>query len=104
MVISILTIETCEKAYISSAIKNSLLLLFAFNIFLFKYILCIYYLLYFRKDQVKIQALIDFGSKFNAMISVYVERLKLKAQSINIKAQIINSSNFQTFKIIFASF
>lgn len=43
-----------------------------------KHVLCIYYPLYFKKDQPKIQALIDFGSKVNAMTPAYAKQLGLQ--------------------------
>lgn len=51
-----------------------------------KCILCIYYPIRFNKDQVKVQALIDFGSKVNTMTLVYVARLYLKVRPTNVNA------------------
>ena len=42
---------------------------------LLKRILCIHYPLQFRKNQYEIQALIDFGSKVNAMTPTYAKKL-----------------------------
>lgn len=44
---------------------------------LFKRILYIYYLVYFRKDQIRIQILITSGNKVNIMILVYIKKLSL---------------------------
>lgn len=38
----------------------------------------IYYLLYFKKDQIKVYALLDLGNKENVMVSVYMVSLGLK--------------------------
>lgn len=76
----ILIIETYKKAYIFSAIKNTFLL----NIFWLKYMLCIYYLMQFKKNQVKVQVFLNFGSEVNIIILAYATKLGLKVQLINI--------------------
>lgn len=43
-----------------------------------KRIPCFYKLMQFKKDQAKIRALLDFGSKVNIMTLVYVAKLDLK--------------------------
>lgn len=53
---------------------------------LLKRIPCIYYLLCFRKDQTKIQALIDFASEVNAISLAYAAKLGLKIRPTNIRA------------------
>lgn len=41
----------------------------------FKCMLCIYYLFCFKKDQHKIQALINSNNKVNAITSTYIKKL-----------------------------
>lgn len=48
------------------------------SILLFERMLCIHYSLCFRKDQCKIQALINSGSKINMMALAYIAKLSLK--------------------------
>lgn len=62
----------------------------------------IYYLIQFKKN--KIQAPINSNSKINAMIPAYSSKLNLKIYCINIKAQKIDGSIFEIFKIFLASF
>lgn len=38
----------------------------------FEHILCIHHLVQFKKDQVKVQALLNFDIKINTMISAYM--------------------------------
>lgn len=59
------------------------------------WVLCIYYPIWFKKN--KIQALIDFDSKKNAMILVYTSKLDFKVHQINVKAQKIDYSILKTF-------
>ena len=66
---------------------------------------CIYYPLHFRKDKKnEVWALINFGSKVNAMTPAYVLKLGLKVRQINVRAQKIDGSTLETFKIVLASF
>lgn len=71
---------------------------------LLKYVLCIYQLVWLKKAQAKIQALLDFGSKLTAMTSAYAIKLDLKVQSINVGAPKIDGFTFQIFEIVLASF
>ena len=64
----------------------------------------IYDSIQFNKSKIYVQILIDFGSKVNAMISEYALKLSLKVCSTNVRAQKINSSIFETFEIVLASF
>lgn len=51
----------------------------AIKIFLlFKYILYIYYLLWFKKDQAKVKALLNFDNKINIKIFFYIGKPDLK--------------------------
>lgn len=97
-----MTIEACREAYTLPAAKNIVLLLL--SIPLLEYVSCIYYLLYFKKNQTKIQALINSGSEVNAMTLIYTARLRLKARSTNVNAQKIDSSTLKTFGIVLTSF
>lgn len=58
----------------------------------------------FKKKQAKFWALLDIGSEINFMTLAYIAKLSLKIQLINIKAQKINNSIFETFGIILTSF
>lgn len=75
------------------------------EIILLEKIQCIYYLFYIQKDkESNVQALINLGSKVNAMILAYTNKLGLKIYSTIVGAQKKDGSLFQTFKIILASF
>lgn len=41
-------------------------------------VLCIYYLVWFKKNPVKVQALLNFGNKVNVMTLTYIAKLGLK--------------------------
>lgn len=66
---SILTIEASKKVYTPPTAKNTPPL---------KYVLCIHQFIQFKKGQVKVQALLNFGNKINVMTSAYVASLELK--------------------------
>lgn len=68
------------------------------------YISYIYYLVQFKKDQVKIQTLIDFGNKVNIMNSAYAAKLGLNIQQTNINTQKIDGFILLTFEMIMAYF
>lgn len=53
-------------------------------------VFCIHYLIWFQKDKSSIQALIDSGSKFNAMLPTYVKKLGLQIRKTNVGAQKID--------------
>lgn len=63
---------------------------------------CIHYPVWFKKD--KIKALINSGSKVNAMSLRYALKLGLKVRYTNVKTQKINGSTFKTFGMVLASF
>lgn len=71
---------------------------------LLKYILYIYYLMRFKKDQAKIQTLIDSSYEVNAMIPAYTAKLGLKIQSTNIRVQKIDYPTLKTFGIVLINF
>lgn len=60
---------------------SSKILTIIINFLLFKHILYIYYLIWFKNDKTKIQALIDFNIKFNVMTPTYIK----KTRSLNLK-------------------
>lgn len=64
----------------------------------------IHYLLYFQKDIAEIKTLIDLGSKVNIILLAYSSKLGLKVCHTNIRAQKIDGSTFEMFKIVLASF
>lgn len=107
-----LIIETCKKTYISSVIKNGLPLLldtppldiFPFDTPLLKCMPCIYHLVYLKKDQAKVQVLLNFNSKINTITPVYIARLGLKICPTNARAQKIDGSIFAMFKMVLTYF
>lgn len=74
------------------------------DLLLLERVLCIYYLLCFRKDNSDIKTLLDSGRKVNAMTPAYASKLGLKVRSTNIGAQKINGSTLETFEMTLASF
>lgn len=67
-------------------------------------VLFIYYLMQFRKNQVKTQALIDSGSEINVITLAYIASLGLKVWQTNVGAQKINGSTLEIFEIALTSF
>ena len=65
---------------------------------------CIYYLVEFQKDKATIQALIDSGSKANAMTPAYTKQLGFRTQKTDVGAQKIDGSSLDTFGIVIAGF
>ena len=64
----------------------------------------IHYPLRFQKETAGVRAWVDLGSKFNAMTPTYAAKLGLKVQKIDIGAQKIDGSIFETFGMILADF
>ena len=65
----------------------------------------IHYSMQFWKDQgATIRALINLGSKVNAMPPVYAKQLGLQVQKTDIEAQKIDSSLLRIFGIVIAGF
>lgn len=64
----------------------------------------IYYLLYFKKIQAKIQALINSDNEVNTMTPAYVKKLCFCIRKTDIGVQKINNSIFETFKMVLANF
>lgn len=58
----------------------------------------------FKKDQAKTQVLIDSSSEINAINRAYIVNLRLKVFSTNVEAQKIDSSTFEIFVMVLASF
>lgn len=69
-----------------------------------KHILCIYYPVWFKKNQAKIRALLDFADEVNAIVPAYMAKLSLKVWLINVGAQKIDGYILETFGMILASF
>ena len=65
-------------------------------------VLYIYYPIRFKKKEV--QALIDSGSKVNAITPAYALRLGLWVYRTNIGAQKIDGSTLEIFEIVLTSF
>ena len=65
---------------------------------------CIHYPLRFRKDTVGVRALVDLGSKVNAMTPAYAAKLGLQVRKADIGAQKIDGSTLETFGMVLADF
>ena len=67
---------------------------------------CIYYPVRFQEDQgqEQVRALLDSGSKVNAMSLAYAKRLGLKTRKTNVRAQKIDGSAQETFGMVIANF
>ena len=63
---------------------------------------CIHYLVRFQEEQVR--ALLDSGSKVNAINPDYARKLGLKIRKTNIGAQKIDGSALETFGMVIADF
>ncbi len=62
---------------------------------------CIWYSNIF-KDQTKV--LLDPGSKVNAMSQVFADQLSLKIWKTNVRAQKIDSTTLETYRIVVSTF
>lgn len=69
-----------------------------------KYLLYIYYPLYFKKDKGNIKALINSNNKVNIIVLTYMAKLGLKIWLTNVSNKKINSSTFKIFGIVLANF
>ena len=70
---------------------------------------CIYYPVWFQENQEQegqrqVRALLNSGSKVNAMSPAYAKRLGLKIWKINVGAQKIDSFALKTFAMVIADF
>lgn len=92
--------EFAANSKLSITAAKALALVIDYSALLLECVACTYYLVQFKKNQVKIQALLDFSSEINIITPTYIAKLDLKVQSNNIKAQKINDSTFKTFKMV----
>lgn len=69
-----------------------------------EYVLCIYHPMRFKKNEVKVQTLLDFGGKINVMTLVYAAKLDLKVRAANVKVQKIDGCILEMFEIVLTSF
>ena len=70
---------------------------------------CIYYPVWFQKDQgqedqEQVKALLNSGSKVNAISPAYIERLGLKTWKTNVGVQKIDDSALETFGMVITDF
>ena len=70
---------------------------------------CIYYLVWFQEDQEQesqkqVKALLNNGSKINAMNPTFIRKLGFHIRMTNVGAQKINGSTLKTFRIVIADF
>ena len=63
---------------------------------------CIHYLVQFQEKQVR--ALLNSGSKVNAMSPAYAKKLGLKTRKTNVGAQKIDGSALEKFRMVIADF
>ena len=68
------------------------------------WVFCIYYPIWFKKNEIQVQALINSGSEVNAMTPGYASKLGLKIRPTNVGAQKIDGSTLKTFGMVLASF
>lgn len=92
----------CKMVYTFSTTENSFPP--TLNVHLLKHTLCIHHLFHFKKDQIKVQALLNSGNKFNVIAPAYATSLDLKIRSTNVKAWKIDGFTFLTFNIPSANF
>ena len=74
-----------------------------------KKILCIHYPVRFQEDQEQegqeqVRALLNSGSKVNAMSPAYAKRLGFKTRKTNVGAQKIDGSALETFGMVITDF
>ena len=64
----------------------------------------IYYPVRFQEDQRQVRALLNSGSKVNAMSPAYAKKLGFKTQKTNVRAQKIDNSALETFRMVITNF
>ena len=69
-----------------------------------KRIPCIHYPVWFQEGWKQVRALFDSGSKANVMNPAYAKKLGLKTRKTNVRAQKIDGSALETFKMVIADF
>ena len=67
-------------------------------------VLCIHYRVQFQGDQEQVRALLNSGSKVNAISPAYAKRLGFKTWKTNVGAQKIDGSALKTFGMVIANF
>ena len=74
------------------------------NLLALDWVPCICYSIRFKKSEVQVRALINFGTEVNAMTLGYSVKLGLKVRPTIVEAQKINGSTLETFGMVLASF
>ena len=69
-----------------------------------EHVLCIHYLVQFKKDKTQVQALIDSESEVNAMHPSFTKQLSLSIQLTDVGAQKIDGTTLDTNRIVVAAF
>ena len=64
----------------------------------------IYYPVQFKKNTVKVQALINLQSEINVIASTYAKKLDLWMQKTNFRAQKIDGSTLETYDMVIVGF
>lgn len=88
--------KKAEIMVLALTINNSILPL--------KNILYIYHLVFFKKNQAKVQTLLDSSNQVNNIILAYISKLKLKICFTNVKAQkieVLLSKHLQLYQPVF---
>ena len=65
---------------------------------------CIYYPVQFQESQEQVRALLDSGSKVNAISPAYAKRLGLKTRKTNVRVQKIDGSALEIFGMVITDF
>lgn len=89
--------KTYKEAYVVTPVSDSF-------ISPLKCIPYIHYLVWFKKDQVEVQVLINSDNKINAMTTAYAAKLGFRVRLTDIGAQKIDDSTLETFGMVLASF
>ena len=69
-----------------------------------RWVLCILYPIFFWKKSVPVLAIFDLGSKVNAIDLTYAKELGLPIRPTNVWAQKIDSTIFDTYRMVVAAF
>ena len=65
---------------------------------------CIYYPVRFQEGQEQVRALLNSSSKVNVLSPAYTRKLGLQTRKTNVKAQKIDGSALETFRMVIADF
>ena len=69
-----------------------------------EHVSCIHYPVWFKKDKIQVQALVDSGCEVNAMHSSFVKQLGLPIQPTDVGAQKIDGTTLDTHEMVLTVF